>query len=38
MNFRPLEDVSLKKEATKEDGIIIWEKNEVKQLLNAADS
>ncbi len=36
-NYKPLEDISLKRERANEEGIIIWEKKEVKSLLVTAD-
>ena len=37
-NFKPLEDIKKKRETPPPDGIVIWEANEIKQLLEAADT
>ena len=37
-NFKPLESITKKREAPPPDGIVIWEANEIKQLLEAADT
>ena len=37
-NFKPLEGITKKRETPPPDGIIIWEADEVKQLLEAADT